>query len=93
MLDCRVSFARTKADKSFEEIVALVHKNVFFRIILGKKIIWRLALEISTLATKNILFLSILKRALSFLANLGTTTKYTNSNNYFHLPFPPSISP
>ena len=36
MLDCKVSFARTKADKTFEETVALIHKNVFFRIILRK---------------------------------------------------------
>lgn len=36
MLDVRLSSARTKADKTFEEVTALIHKNVFFRIILRK---------------------------------------------------------
>lgn len=36
MLDARVSFARTKADKTFEEVLDLIHKDVFFRIVLRK---------------------------------------------------------
>lgn len=36
MLDVRLSWARTKADKTFEEVTTLIHKNVFFRIVLRK---------------------------------------------------------
>lgn len=36
MLDVRISVARTKADKTFEEVMALIHKNVIFRIVLRK---------------------------------------------------------